>query len=331
MDRRRGTAPQAPSVRGSYYPSMYIYTSKAIFSNCIGLQRCRLIVSEDAWTSSILTVCGLIVIGDVTGLDSVACSGVCEVGHYCEPGAVSATNAPCPAGSYGASTGEHNLLEVYHALRGFVALPSTQSHPQRTHVEACSTFYICVRPGYIGMQWPLPGRLLLSDGKQRPNGSALRYVKTNARLVCFSKTNAFGIGDSCQACNPSFLCVQVARRCTVLWAPRRRCRSRRATTRSAGCQPHTSHKRCVAKISTSCPQSFDSVDYALKQGRGELLTRRGVRCRCVRRAATARRACVICVPRGSSATTSGFLRTHTPRSPNAPAPVLKATTARPAV
>jgi hypothetical protein len=68
------------------------------------------------------------VIGDVTGLDSVTCSGVCEVGHYCEPGAVSATNAPCPAGSYGASTGEHNLLDVFHALQ---CLP--HSHIRSVH------------------------------------------------------------------------------------------------------------------------------------------------------------------------------------------------------
>jgi hypothetical protein len=177
MDRRRGTAPPAPSVR-RHNLYMCIYPSKSDFESymhtAMQIDRVRRCVDP-----SNLTVYGMIVTGDVTGLDSVTCSGVCEVGHYCEPGAVSATNAPCPAGSYGASTGEHNLLDSLQCL--------PHSHIRRIHdVDAGSILCICVRPGHVGMQWPLPGRLLLSDGKQRPNGSALRYVKTNARLVFVS-------------------------------------------------------------------------------------------------------------------------------------------------
>ena len=43
--------------------------------------------------------------GRADRLDTSACSGACQKGHYCPPGSISRNELPCPKGRYGITEG----------------------------------------------------------------------------------------------------------------------------------------------------------------------------------------------------------------------------------
>jgi hypothetical protein len=73
--------------------------------------------------------------GAVSGLQSSACSGLCDPGYYCPEGSTSARQEACPAGTYGSAHGLRDASCSGPALAGYY----TVSGAVRPDQFACST------------------------------------------------------------------------------------------------------------------------------------------------------------------------------------------------